>query len=41
MVELTLCFIDNGFCLPVKWMIGDRNIWIAVKFGELDLGPLL
>ena len=41
MIELTLRFIDDGFRLPVKRMIGDRNIWITVKFGELDLGLLL
>jgi hypothetical protein len=41
MIELTLRFIDDGFRLSIERMIGDRNIWIAVKLGELDLGLLL
>jgi hypothetical protein len=36
-IELALRLVDLCLCLPVLRMIGDRNIGIAGKLGELHL----
>ena len=41
MVKLTLRLIDLRFSLPIERVLGDRNVRIAVKLGEINLRLLL